>query len=223
MDKHSLSLEPRTVTGKNVKRLRREGLVPASICGKGIQSETFQLDAKTFDAVYRRVGRSALIDLQLPSGTQSAFVRQVQRHPVSQQYLHVDFRIVDLRIEMTADVPIVAVGENPLIERGDGILMLGHSTVHVKGLPADLPQQVEIDISRIKDFTTSLHVRDLELGDKVQVLSPEDDMVATISQSRMAAEEEAIAEEEQAGEPELAGEDAETAESETEDGTASAE
>lgn len=217
MDKHTLSLEPRTVTGKKVKTLRRAGLVPASICGKGIQSESFQLDSKAFDAVYRRVGRNGLIDLQMPSGTQSAFVRQVQRHPVSSVYLHVDFRIVDLRTEITADVPIIAVGTNELIERGDGILTLGHSTVHVKALPADLPQQVEIDISRIPDYTTSLHVRDLELGDKVQVLSPEDDMVATITQSRMAAEEEEIVEQEQAAEPELAGDEAATAESDTED------
>ncbi len=211
MDKLSLTLEPRAITGKKVKNLRKAGLVPASICGKGIQSESFQLDAKQFGLVYRRVGRSGLIDLQLPSGTQSAFVRQVQRHPVSQQFLHVDFRIVDLRVEIVADVPVVAVGENPLVERGDGVLTMPHATLHLKALPNDLPQAVEVDISRITDFTTVLHVRDLDLGDKVQVLTPEDEAVATISASRMAAEEEAITEQEQLGEPELAGADATTA------------
>ena len=212
MDKLSLRLEPRAITGKKVKNLRKTGLVPASICGKGIQSETFQLDAKEFGLVYRRVGRTALIDLQLPGGTQSAFVRQVQRHPVSQQFLHVDFRIVDLRVEVVADVPVVAIGENPLVERGDGVLSLPHATLHVKALPADLPQAVEVDISRITDYTTVLHVRDLNLGDKVQVLTPEDEAVATITASRMAEEEEKISEQEQMGEPELAGAEATTAE-----------
>lgn len=211
MDKLSLTLEPRTITGKKVKNLRKSGLVPASICGKGIQSETFQVDAKQFGLVYRRTGRTALIDLQLPSGTQSAFVRQVQRHPVSQQFLHVDFRIVDLRVEVVADVPVVAVGENPLVERAEGVLTLPHATLHVKALPNDLPQVIEVDISRITDFTTVLHVRDLNLGDKVQVLTPEDESVASITPSLMAAEEEAITEQEQMGEPELASDDATTA------------
>ncbi|MDP9310937.1 MAG: 50S ribosomal protein L25, partial [Chloroflexota bacterium] len=181
MDKLSLKLEPRTITGKKVKNLRKTGLVPASICGKGVQSESFQLDAREFGLVYRRVGRSGLIDLQLPSGTQSAFVRQVQRHPVSQQFLHVDFRIVDLRTEIVADVPVVMVGENELVARGEGVLSIGHPTLHVRALPADLPQQIEVDISQITDFTTVIHVRDLNLGDKVQVLTAEDDNVVTVT------------------------------------------
>ncbi len=211
MDKLSLKLEPRTITGKKVKSLRKTGLVPASICGKGVQSESFQLDAREFGLVYRRVGRSGLIDLQLPSGTQSAFVRQVQRHPVSQQFLHVDFRIVDLRTEIVADVPVVMVGENELVARGEGVLSIGHPTLHVRALPADLPQQIEVDISQITDFTTVIHVRDLNLGDKVQVLTAEDDNVVTVTPSRMDVEEAAITEQEQLGEPELAGDDATTA------------
>ncbi len=211
MDKLSLKLEPRTITGKKVKRLRKTGLVPASICGKGVQSASFQLDAKEFGLVYRRVGRSGLIDLQLPTGMHSAFVRQVQRHPVSQQFLHVDFRIVDLRTEIAADVPLVMVGVNELVERGEGVLSVGHATVHVKALPADLPQQIEVDISQIKDFNTAIHVSDLNLGDKVEVLTSPDEYIVTITQSRMDVEEAAITEQEQLGEPELAGEDATTA------------
>lgn len=210
MDNLSLTLEPRSITGKKVKTLRREGMVPASICGKGVATETFQLDAKTFGLVYRKVGRTGLIDLQLPSGTRSAFVRQVQIHPVSRQFLHVDFRIVDLRVEMTADVPVVAVGTNELVERGDGVLTISLQTLHVKALPADIPQNIEVDISKLADFSTVLHVSDLDLGDKVQVLTSPEEALATITPSRMEAEEEAITEQEQLGEPELAGEDAET-------------
>ncbi|HEX6287789.1 MAG TPA: 50S ribosomal protein L25 [Herpetosiphonaceae bacterium] len=208
MDKLTLTLEPRSITGKKVKSLRKAGLVPASICGRGVPTETFQLDAKTFGLVYRTAGRTTLIDLQLPSGTRSAFVRQVQRHPVSREFLHVDFRVVDLRVEMAADVPVVAVGENPLVERGDGVLTTPMATLHVKALPADIPHIIEVDISRLVDFNTVLYVRDLDLGDKVQVLTSPDEMLATITPSRMEAEEEAITEQEEQGEPELAGEEA---------------
>lgn len=210
MDQPTLTLEPRSIIGKKVKTLRREGMVPASICGKGVATETFQLDAKTFGLVYRQVGRTGLIDLQLPSGARSAFVRQVQIHPVSRQFLHVDFRIVDLRVEMTADVPVVAVGTNELVERGDGVLTISLQTLHIKALPGDIPQNIEVDISKLADFNTVLHVSDLDLGDKVQVLTSPEEALATISPSRMAAEEEEITEQEQQGEPELSAEDADT-------------
>lgn len=208
MDKHTLTLEPRTTTGKKVKKLRKQGLVPASICGRGIQTETFQLDAKTFGLVYRVVGRTGLIELTTPSGTQSAFVRQVQRHPVSGQFLHVDFRIVDLRTPITADLSLVTVGENELIERGEGVLSLALSTIHVRALPADLPSAIEVDVSRLKDFHTVLHVRDLDVGDKVEVLTNGDEPVATLTQSRLEAEAEEIAEQIEGGDMEIASPDA---------------
>lgn len=218
MDQLTLTLEPRSITGKKVKTLRREGMVPASICGKGVATETFQLDAKTFGLVYRQAGRTRLIDLQLPSGTRSAFVRQVQIHPVSRQFLHVDFRIVDLRVEITADVPVVAVGTNELVERGDGVLTISLPTLHIKALPTDIPQNIEVDVSKIHDFSTVLHVRDLDLGDKVQVLTSPDEALATITPSRMEVEEEEITEQEQQGEPELSAEDADTDTTEADEG-----
>lgn len=210
MDKLRLQLEPRTITGKKVKNLRKEGLVPASICGKGVANANFQLNAKTFGLVYRQAGRNTLIELETPQGTQSAFVRQVQIHPVRREFLHVDFRVVDLKVAMTADVPIVAVGQNELVERDQGVLSLMLQTLHVRGLPGDLPHTVEVDISAIHDFSTTLYVSDLPLSDNVEVLTPGDTAVATITASRMEAEEEAITEQEQAGEPELAAANADT-------------
>lgn len=209
MDKLTLQLEPRTITGKKVKNLRKAGVLPASICGKGIANGNFQLDAKTFNQVYRRAGRTTLIELQTPQGTQSAFVRQTQIHPVSRQYIHVDFRVVDLRVAIAADVAVVAVGENPLVERGEGVLSIA-STLHVRALPADLPSTIEVDISTITDFDTTIHVSDLNLGDKVEVLTGADQPVATVSRSRMEADQEAIAEQIEQGDVEIAAPDADT-------------
>lgn len=195
-----LTLEPRTVTGKKVKSLRKQGLIPASICGKGIENANFQLDRKTFTLLYRQAGRTTLIELQTPSGRQSAFVRQAQIHPVSREYIHVDFRVVDLRTEITADVPIVTVGENRLIERGDALISQSLPTLHVKALPGDLPHQVEVDVSKLEEVGTTIHVSDLSLGDKVEILTPAEQAVVTLSASRMAAEVEEIAAEVEAGE-----------------------
>ncbi len=205
MDQPTLVLEPRSVTGKKVKHLRSAGYVPASICGRGVTPENYVVDAKTFGKVYQRAGRNALIELQTPTGVLQAFVRQVQRHPISTTWLHVDFRVVDLRTPMVADVPLHLVGENPIVERNEGIATLILNTLHVRALPADLPHAVDVDISRLVDFTTVLHVSDLQVGDNVEVLTSPDEPVATISASTMAADDEAITEQEQLGEPELAG------------------
>jgi large subunit ribosomal protein L25 len=205
MDQYTLTLEPRTLTGKQVKRLRAAGYVPAAICGRGITPQNYVVDAKTFGRIYQQVGRTTLIELQTPTGTSQAFVREVQRHPVSNVWLHVDFRVVDLKVAMTADVPIVVVGENPLTARGDGVANLTLHTLHIRALPGDLPHNVEADISGLTDFTSVLHVGDLKLGDKVEVLTSAEEPVVTISPSTTAADEEAITEQEEMCEPELVG------------------
>ncbi|HZG67595.1 MAG TPA: 50S ribosomal protein L25 [Herpetosiphonaceae bacterium] len=208
MDKLTLTLEPRSVTGKKVKHLRANGQVPASICGRGVTPENFVTDARTFGKVYQIAGRSALIELQTPSGPRQAFIRQIQRHPISNVWLHVDFRVVDMRVSMTADVPVVLVGENELVTRGEGITNQIMTMLHVRALPGDLPQNIEVDIGRLVDFSTVLHVSDLEIPENVEVLTAPEEPVVSLTQSRTAVEDEAITEQEQLGEPELAGDDA---------------
>lgn len=210
MDKLTLVLEPRSVTGKKVKHLRAAGMVPASICGRGVTPVNYVTDARIFGRVYQQAGRTALIELQTPTGTRSAFIREIQRHPITTQWIHVDFRVVDLRTPLVADIPVVATGVNTLVDSGQAIANVILSTLHVRALPTDLPQNIEVDISGIEDFNTVLHVSDLNLGDKVEVLtSPEEPMV-TLTPSTTAAEEEEIVEQEQAGEPELTATNADT-------------
>lgn len=201
MERPTVNLEARTITGKNVKRLRKQGIVPASICGKGVENQNVQINARDFELIYRRVGRTALVDLDLQGAhPQSAFVRQVQRNPVSGQLIHVDFRVVDLRVEIAADVPVVIVGDNELVNREQAVAVLSTSTVHVRGLPTELPQIVEVDISSLEDFHSSIHVRDLNLPAGIVMLTPEDEVVASLTPSRTQEDEEQITEEEQMGE-----------------------
>lgn len=204
-----LTLEPREITGKKVKRLRKQGLVPASICGKGVANANFQLDLKTFTQVYKQAGRTTLIDLETPDGVRSAFVRQAQIHPVSRAYIHVDFRVVDLRTAITADVAVIAVGENAHVERGEAVINVTTPTLHVRALPSDLPNHIEIDISNLEAGTT-LHVSDLNLGDTVEVLTPAESPVVSLTMSRMATEAEEIQEQIDTGDQELAADNAAT-------------
>ncbi len=193
MDKFELTLAPRTVIGKKVKHLRTQGLVPVAICGKGVTPENYVTDARIFTKVYQRAGKNGLIELQTPTGVLNAFIRQIQRHPLSNVWLHVDFHVVDMRTPITAAITVVAIGENKLT--AEGIVNINTPTIHVRALPGDMPQNIEVDISGITEYNTPLHVSDLRLGDKVEILAPPDEPVLSINLALVAAEDEEPTEE----------------------------
>lgn len=207
-DRLSLDLETRTLIGKKVNRLRREGILPATVYGKGVTPLVVQLNGRDFANVYRHAGRTGLIDLNIPgqSGI-SVFVHTLQRHPVTRAITHVDFLAVDLRTEVTVDVPIHIVGESELVKLGDAVLNQVLSTLAVRALPADIPSSVEVDISGLDSFDKSIHVSDIQLQSKGEIATPADELVVSLTQAR--AEEEEPVEEAAEAEPELVREERE--------------
>src|SRR5262245_37484759 len=142
-DRITLELENRTLVGKKVNRLRRAGVLPATVYGKGVGPFTVQLDARGFSDAYRRAGKTALIDLAIQGQKpQSAFVHTLQRHPVTRAILHVDFLVVDLKTEITVEVPIHIIGDSELINRGDATLNQVLNTLDVRALPTELPPYI---------------------------------------------------------------------------------
>lgn len=214
-----LKLDPRTTLGKAAKRLRRSGVVPGVVFGKEHASTPVQVDAKTFETLYRAAGRTSVIKLHLPDGdgTTSGLIKSVQRHPLSGSPLHIDFLVVNLLQEMEIDVPLVFTGEPPAVELTGGTLLHNLSQVHVRALPNDIPHEITVDVSVLKTLDHAIHVRDLNLNrDRVHVLTDGDTLVATVVPPR--AEEEPVVEA-ALEEGELA-EGAEGAEGQPEAGTA---
>ena len=204
-DRTKLELENRTVVGKKVNRLRRQGIIPATVSGKDVGPFTVQMDAHTFGKTYRQIGRTTLVDLLIPGqATQSAFVHVLQRHPVTRDIIHVDFHVVDLLIEINVDVPIHIVGESELVDRGDALLNQVLTTLEVRALPTELPPYIEVDISGLDSMDKSIHVRDITLTSKATIETPEDELVFSLTPARAEEEEEEAAEEvEETAEPEL--------------------
>jgi large subunit ribosomal protein L25 len=202
MTTYNLDADLRTVLGKKVKLLRRDGLLPATVYGKGISPLSIQLNDRTFNQTYRHVGRTALVELHIPGQPiQSAFVHAVQRHPVSRSIIHVDFRVVDLKTALTVEVPIITVGESPLVVRGDAIINHAISSLLVRALPAELPQHIEVDVSILDSIEKTIHVRDLAGSGTYTIITDGDELVVALSQSREAAEDAAA--EAAPAEPEL--------------------
>lgn len=208
-----LTLDAREAQGKANKRLRREGMVPGVVYGKGEGSTNVQVDAKTFETLYRAAGRTSVVKFRLPGASRatSGFIKSVQRHPLTRQALHVDYYLVNLKVEMEVDVPLVFVGEAPAVEETGGTLLHNLSSVHVKALPNDIPHEISVDVSTLTSLDVAIHVADLNLNrDLVQVVTDGETLVATVVPPRVEVEEEPVVAE---GE-ELEGEGEEGAEGE---------
>jgi len=200
-----LTLDAREAHGKANKRLRREGVVPGIVFGKGEPSTPVQVDAKAFETLYRAAGRTSVVQITLPgrSGATSGIIKSVQRNPLSGGAIHVDFFLVNLKQEMEIDVPLVFVGEAPAVEETGGTLLHNLSSLHVKALPNDIPHEITVDVSVLRTLDVAIHVRDLSLNrDLVHVLTDGDTLVATVVPPRA---------EEPEPEPELTEEELEAA------------
>ena len=195
-----LTLDAREAHGKANKRLRRDGIVPGIVFGKGEESTPVQLDAKKFEALYRQAGRTAVVNMHMPgrSGTISGIIKSVQRNPLSGNALHVDFFLVNLKQEMEVDIPLVFTGEAPAVEETGGTLLHNLSSVHVKALPTDIPQQIVVDVSVLHSLDVAIHVRDLSFNrELVHVLTDGDTLVATVVPPRIEEEPEPVLTEEE--------------------------
>ena len=189
MTRPALTAHRREITGKDVARLRRQGILPAVLYGHGEASEPIQIDAKAFETLNRVSGRHALIDLKIEGGrTHQAVVHDVQEHPVKRVPLHVDFQLVKMTEEMTMDVQLVPIGTSVAVEKHNGTLLQTLDHIRLRGLPGAMPQSIEYDVSVLDSFEAAIHVRDLAIPEKVTLLTDPDESVAHVQPSRAEVE-----------------------------------
>lgn len=186
MDVQNLSLSPRTVTGKKVKRLRKQGILPVHMYGNGIDSQSLQAEAGELRRILPRVGSNIPVSVAVDGSDEEniCFVREVQRHPVTEDLLHVDFIRVDITQTISAEVPITLIGSAPATQQG-GTLLQPLTSLLVEALPMNIPASVEADISGLDDFEKSIVVSDIAVADNVTVLTDSDEFVARVTPPRV--------------------------------------
>ncbi len=186
------SVTPRTVLGKRSKRLRRAGVLPGNIYGRGLDSVAVQLPRREAETLLSEHGLNSLIELSVEgeSGERPVIVRQVQRHPLSREVLHLDFYQVDLARPIQANVPVTLVGEAPAVHTYQGILITGLDHVLVEALPADIPSHIELSVDSLEELDVQLTVADLVAAEGVRIMSEPEIMLARIARPRVVAEDE---------------------------------
>lgn len=197
--KLTLKVTPRTVVGKKIKKLRNQGFIPANIFGSDFKSRSISVVIKEFINVYKIARETGVIYLELEKKELPVLITNVQRHPVNDNILHVDFRKIDLSKKIETSVPVKAAGESEAVNQKGGVLLIQTESLLVEALPEDIPTKIEIDISIIKDIGQEIKVNDLVKSDKYEIKAPPEKVIFSV----VAHKEESVTPETTAAAPEI--------------------
>lgn len=162
MDKQALKAETRKTIGRKVKHLRKEGFLPGNIYGKKIESHSIQVILDDFKKTYSRVGETGLVEIDLGGDKRPVLIHNLQKDPITDAPLHVDFLQVDLKEKITASVPVEVVGESPAEKSGLGTVVTQLNEIEVEAFPQDLPENFVVDTSNLTEVDQAIFVKDLK-------------------------------------------------------------
>jgi len=189
-EKFVIEAQSREIVGKKVSQLRRQGIVPVTVYGPKAQPQNLQIPYRPLQIALMKAGGTNLIEITVDGKSTSVLAREVQRDILRNDIMHVDFFAVDMSAKIRIDVPLHFTGDSPAVATKIGILVTGPTTITIETLPSHLLNQIEIDISNLKDIGDSIHVRDLNLGEDIVIVNDPDEMIARISQPAAARSEE---------------------------------
>ncbi len=219
MAEAKLNAEIRNEVGKNqLNKIRKEGFVPAVVYGKGEETRHIKVNKQQFQKFLRDFGSSGLLHLTIDGKDVPTIVKEAQKHPYKNEYLHVDFQQLRMDETVRMTLPITLVGREN-IEIQPSILVQQLDEIEIECLPGDIPEKLEADVSHL-DFNTALFVSDLDIfnNESITLLRDADDVVATLTEPISEEELEALDEEvEDDMEVEVIGEDEEAKDEETDE------
>jgi len=180
----------REITGKKVKALRRQGIIPAVLIGGDEKPQSLSLNQMEFERVYREAGESTIIDLDVGGKKASVLIADIQRDPFG-KIMHADLQRIEAGEELTATVAIKVEGESPAVKSGVGILLTLLDEVEVECFPQDLPSEIKVDITNLTEVGQMIEIKDLPIDhSKVKILEHEpNEAVLKIDYAEMAKEE----------------------------------
>ncbi|MDD2483235.1 MAG: 50S ribosomal protein L25 [Candidatus Shapirobacteria bacterium] len=182
-EKHQIKADIRTVLGRKVKHLRKEGLVPASIYGHKFEPISIQFKTIELEKLFNEVGESGLTEILVGEEKFPVLFRNPQYSAVLGDILHIDCYKVNLKEKITATVPIEFVGESQAVK--DGNVMVEVTTeVEVEALPTDLPESITVDISILNAIDDAITVGDIKLDDKVVMITLPEQVIVKIEEPR---------------------------------------
>lgn len=176
----TLDVEPRKLIGKKVKKIRSHGFIPATVYGPNFKSQSIQVTSKNFLSVYKIAHETGIVTLKYDSQEIPTLIKNLQRHPVQGNILHVDFRKIDLTQKMTTEVPVKIVGNSEAVNQKGGVLLTHSENIMIEALPKNIPPYIEIDISKLKEIGQEIKIADLPKSTSYEFKEPFEKVVISI-------------------------------------------
>jgi len=198
LERIELQTTVRKSTGNSPARsLRRSGHIPAVLYGPKMESVLLSVNIKDLEQVLKQGNIfQVILNLVIQNGkkvTKAAMVKELQTHPVSGNFIHIDFYEIDMKRQINVMVPIITNGQSVGVENG-GMLNIVRREIELLCLPGDIPEAIEIDITDL-DIGDSIHIEDIPLGENVEVSADFNFTVVTVLSPTIEEEEEVEEEE----------------------------
>lgn len=184
MNKYVLKAENRTLFGHSTRKLRRTGLVPATIFGKNVDSLSVQVPLVDFSKVFKQSGETSVVWLSVEGETKErpTLIKSLTKSPVKGIVEHIDFHQVNLKEKVTANVPVEMIGESEAVKDGLAVLDQHLHEIEVEALPTEIPESIQFDISVLKVIGDHLKISDVKLPAGVELLSDPESLVVALSE-----------------------------------------
>ena len=179
-----LTAEPRELTGKQVKTLRKQGFLPVVLYGYKTSSIALSVRMGDFEKAWNEAGESSLILLKANGGEYNVLIHDVARDPIRGLPIHADFYAVRMDQKIRAHVPVEFVGESPAVKNDGGILIKVRQEVEVEALPKDLPKGLSADISLLASIDSKIHINEIIVPAGVTILADPNDTIALVEKAR---------------------------------------
>lgn len=186
-----IEAKTREIHGRKTNGLRLEGLVPAVMYGFETEPKNITLDRNAFTKVYGQAGESTLVDLEIDGKTHPVLISEIQRDPLTDFITHADFRRVDTKRKIEAEIPLKLVGMPPAVKELGGTLLQSLEEVQVMSLPDALVHEIEVDVTKLATFDDVIRVKDIVIPAGIEVKSDLEQAVASVQPPR--SEEELAA------------------------------
>ncbi|MFZ5364428.1 MAG: 50S ribosomal protein L25 [Patescibacteria group bacterium] len=175
----SLNVKKREVTGRGVKNLRKQNLIPAVTYGKDVSPLNLVVEYLPFSKLYKEAGESTLVDLKIDEAEPvKVLIQEVQTDPRTNNFIHIDFRQIKMTEKIQVAVILKFIGDAPAVKELGGTFVCSMDEVEIECLPGDLVHEIEVDVSGLKTFEDSIQIKDLKVPSGVKILA---DMEATIA------------------------------------------
>ncbi len=179
-----LNATKREETGKKMRAIA-DANIPAVIYGNDVSSKSLWINATEFNRLFSSVGTNTVVSLMIDDTEPiNVLIYDFQTDPITDDFSHIDFYAVNMKEEVEAEIPLSFVGVSPAVKELGGTLVKNNDTLVVRALPADLPHEIEIDITKLATFEDGITVADVTVGNKVTIVLEDEAAIASVAAPR---------------------------------------